>query len=545
MSNPVALTLPPEPLIVIAALQKAGYEAFLVGGSVRDILLRQIDPDGLSHNPYLSDYDITTNAKPEEIQKVFPESFYENTFGTVSLTYDDIWQTYHFPDKYQVELGQELQKLQQPLSPKIIDLQKARKLHVSLAAPEANASDETTATQLAHKTLPNIEITTYRCGEVYGADHRKPTALCWGATLQEDLSRRDFTVNAMAVGFGQQVLDQVVANISSLNPANLPSYTDYDLIDQHQGYADLQNFVIRTVGDPHQRFHEDALRMLRAIRLAVQLNFKLTHNILEAIKSHASLLTHISGERIRDEFLKMLVSNYPKAAIEMLDETGLLSYILPELLPAKGVKQGGHHVSDVWTHSLDALDNCPSLDPIVRLAALIHDIDKPISYKEINGQPTFYNHEVTGARTAVQIAKRLKLSSRDCERIFILVRYHMFHYQAFNSDAAIRRFMRKVGLENIDDILDLREADRLGSGAAQTSWRLEEMKARMVEQLNQPLDLSDLAINGSDLMMALNLSPGPQIGKILHALFELVLEKPELNNKEQLLAQAKLIVKQN
>jgi putative nucleotidyltransferase with HDIG domain len=314
----------------------------------------------------------------------------------------------------------------------------------------------------------------------------------------------------------------------------------YTLHDPHSGEQDLANQLIKTVGDPHRRFQEDALRMLRAIRFSVQLNMRIEAETYHALQTHHELLSHISLERIRDEFLKMLVSNYPKEAIELLDETQLLYYIIPELLDAKGVKQGGHHTTDVWTHSLDALAECPSSDPVVKLAALLHDISKPETFALVNSLPTFYNHEILGSRKAKKIAQRLRLSNFDVDRIFILVRHHMFHYQPEHTDAAIRRFMRKVGLENIDDMLDLREGDRLGSGARKTSWRLEEMKERMIEQLHQPMDVTDLAINGTDLMTELQLVPGPVIGKLLHALFEQVLDNPELNTKERLIEKARL-----
>jgi putative nucleotidyltransferase with HDIG domain len=240
--------------------------------------------------------------------------------------------------------------------------------------------------------------------------------------------------------------------------------------------------------------------------------------------------------------MKMIGSRYPAEAITLLDETGILTHILPELLQTKGVEQAGHHTTDVWTHSLDALRTCPSTDPVVRLATLLHDIAKPQTQQITDTTITFYNHEVIGARVAKKIAERLRLSRRDCDRVFTLVRYHMFYYQPENTDASIRRFMRKVGLENINDILDLREGDRLGSGARHTSWRLEEMKQRMVEQLHQPFSIQDLAIDGHDLMETFSLKPGPQLGKILQQLFEKVLDEPELNTKESLLEVAATLI---
>jgi len=212
---------------------------------------------------------------------------------------------------------------------------------------------------------------------------------------------------------------------------------------------------------------------------------------------------------------------------------------MPELLEGKGVEQGGHHTTDVWTHSLDALRETPAIDPIVRLATLLHDVAKPRTYALRDGDITFYNHEIIGSRMASKIAKRLRLSNKDTQRVFTLVRHHMFHYQPHNTDSAIRRFMRKVGLANVDDILDLREGDRLGSGAKRTSWRLEEMKQRMIEQLNQPMEIKDLKINGNDLMEEFDLKPGRILGEVLNHLFEYVMDDPKLNNKEDLLKLSK------
>jgi len=240
--------------------------------------------------------------------------------------------------------------------------------------------------------------------------------------------------------------------------------------------------------------------------------------------------------------MKTLASPHPAAGIKLMDETGLLDLIIPELKLGKSMNQPGHHTTDVWVHSLDALEACPSPDPIVRLASLLHDVGKPETYQEKDQEITFYNHEVLGSRFASKIAKRLKLSKKDVQRVFTLVRYHMFYYQPEHSDASIRRFIKKVGLENIDDILDLREGDRLGSGAKKTSWRLEEFKERIIEQLNQPMDLSDLAINGQDLISQLKIKPGPIIGQILNQLLEKVLQDPTLNNKEQLLIEAEKLI---
>lgn len=517
----MTITVDTEVLYIIHSLQAAGYEAYIVGGAVRDMLLAVSDK-----SITVTDFDFTTNAKPEAILELFADSFYENTFGTVSITRE------HIREQMDTVLTLALSEHAiENNDDKLIDIESASKIHDSLA-------NEIATQQASEYTVKDLyEITTFRSDGAY-TNHRHPEKISWGTTLREDVDRRDFTINALALSIDQSFCQNILNHKETLEYTQI-SPESYTIIDYHNGTADLHSGLIRTVGNPDKRFTEDALRILRAIRFSVQLNMQIEDATYESIITHAGHLQHISWERIRDEFLKMLASNYPREAIEILDDAGCLSYILPELLEGKGVEQGGHHTTDVWEHALAALANCPSKDPIVRLATLIHDIGKPATCKLINGQPTFYNHEVVGSRMAKTIAKRLKLSKAETERLFILVRYHMFYYQPENTDASIRRFMRKVGLTNIDDILDLREADRLGSGAKKTSWRLEEMKQRMVEQLHQPFEIKDLAINGHDLMNELGIAPGPQLGKILQHLFELVLEDPELNTKEALLKEAK------
>lgn len=523
-SSTTSLSLNWQTIYLYFRFHQAGYQLYLVGGAVRDLLL------GI--DLHRVDLDFTTNARPEQVLELLPESFYENQFGTVMITANDLWK---------LMTGQELEPIieEKNDSPKLIDLARATKVHSSLQASLTMTQSVVTTT----KTLPNIEITTYRTGESYEHSFRRPDSLAWGNSLTEDLQRRDFTINALALELDQtwvrQQLEQYDLSTLRFNRLVRVADTAYQLHDTDQGLSDLQAGVLRAVGDPDQRFQEDALRMLRAVRLSVQLNLPIETGTFQAIRRHSSLLTHISWERIRDELLKMLASEYPAEAIELLDETGLLAHIMPELQDAKGVEQSGHHTTDVWTHSLDALANCPSADPIVRLATLLHDIAKPQTFHRQKNTITFYNHEVIGARTARTIARRLKLSRQDQQRIFTLVRYHMFHYQPHNTDAAIRRFMRQVGLENLDDILDLREGDRLGSGARRTSWRLEEMKDRMIEQLHQPMEVTDLAINGQDLMTEFALQPGPILGEILNYLLERVLDEAELNTRQDLVRLSK------
>jgi tRNA nucleotidyltransferase (CCA-adding enzyme) len=506
------LSIRAEALFIIETLQEAGFEAYLVGGAVRDLLIA--DQAQLDSTQTVKDYDLTTDATPEKIQDLFPESYYENEFGTVAITHQELIK--------QMGTNPSQLTLPTPKSPpqnRVIDLANASKIHSSLGTPAELESEEAEA-----NWLPDFEITTYRSGEVY-ADFRRPDPkkLIWGKSIQEDLKRRDFTFNAMA-----------------LKPKGRG---DYKLIDPFKGSTDLDKRLVKTVGDPVQRFKEDALRMLRAIRFAVQLNMQVEDQTFAAITKHSKLISKISWERISDEFLKIISSQYPAEGVQLLDEVGLLEFILPEILKSKGVEQGGHHTTDVWTHSLDALKECPSPDPIVRLATLLHDVAKPQTFEIKNNSITFYNHEIVGSRMADKIAKRFKLSKKQRSRLFSLVRHHMFYYQPHNSQAAIRRFMRKVGLENIDDILDLREGDRLGSGARKTSWRLEEMKQRMIEQLNQPMEVTDLVINGHDLMKKFDLAPGAWIGEVQNKLLEKVLDEPKLNDKEKLLDLAKKLVK--
>lgn len=540
----VDLTIPYEVTYVMWSMQQHGYEIYLVGGAVRDILIQSLQnlQKSSQKNQYteISDYDFATNATPQQVQDLFPNSFYTNEFGTVGIPYDKIngqlaSSGYHLPDK---NIASRTFEKQSDKQDRVIDLASATKVHSSLV--DQVKQIEETQQKERRQQLPPLEITTYRSEGVY-SDFRRPDEVHWGKSVVEDLERRDFTINAMALQINQAGLDMIFSNKNVEQSLYRFSNDEYELVDEHHGLKDLAQGVICTVRSPDKRFQEDALRMLRAIRFSCQLNFKIEELTFSSIKTHAHLIKKISWERIQTEFLKIIASDSPTLGIKLLDETGLLAYIMPELMAGKGIEQGGHHDTDVWTHSLGALDNCPSPDPIVRLAALLHDIGKPKTYQIRNGDITFYNHEIISSRLADKIAKRLKLSNIDREKLFKLVRYHMFHYQPHDTDAAIRRMIKRVGIEYIDDILDLREGDRLGSGARKTSWRLEELKDRIVEQLNQPFDTTDLAIDGHDLMQELNIKPGPIIGKILNQLLELVLENPELNEKSALLKEAEKI----
>lgn len=451
--------VPSEILEIINKLKSSGFEVYPVGGSARNMIL----------NKPVSDWDLTTNAKPEELLKFSPDAFYNNSFGTVSLP--------------------------------------------------------TTLPETEHKGI--IEITTFRTEHGY-KDRRHPEKVEWGKTIEEDLSRRDFTMNAIAIdvkGDSQQPI--------------------LDIIDPFDGQRDLENKVIRAVGDPNLRFKEDALRMMRAVRFAAQLGFSIEEQTLDAITNDAPLLAEISRERVRDELIKILASDYPYEGIILLKNTNLLQYILPELLEGIGISQerpGRHHKDDVFTHNVLSLKHCPSTDPLVRFATLIHDIGKPrVQATDENSLVIFYNHEIAGAKLAYEIAERLKFSKKDRQKIVTLVRWHMFTVDEKITDAAVRRFIRRIGVENVRDMMDLRVGDRLGGGTQTAeSWRLKLFKKRVEEQLAPaPFSINDLAIDGNDIMKELDIKPGRIIGELLQKLFEEVDEDLEKNNKDYLLTRVK------
>ncbi len=427
--------------------------------------------------------DLTTNATPEEIQEITKEyePYYENDFGTVGMA-----------------VGDEV-----------------------------------------------YEITTYRSEKGY-TDFRHPDEITWGKTLEEDVARREFTISA------------VVMNRD-------------ELIDLVGGMKDFEDGVIRTVGEPEKRFGEDALRMMRAIRLAATLSFRIETATLAAISTKASFLAKISRERVRDELLKIVASNYPADGIRLLISTGLMEFVIPEILVARGVDQTGHHTLDVLDHMLASLEFCPSRDPIVRLATLLHDVGKPKSkrYHCINcgglikedttldgmlvcpkcqtsqsphSSATFYGHEVIGARLVEKIADDLRLSAKEKTKLVTLVRWHMFAYQPEMTDASIRRFIKRVGKENISDMIMLRIGDRRGGGSRATSWRLMEFQKRIGEQLYEPMEINDMVVNGKDVMEILSIKPGPKVGQVLKQLFEEVIEDTGKNTREYLIGQIKKLV---
>jgi len=461
------LTIPITVQKMLGILSKADFEAYIVGGSVRELLLDRP----------VKDWDITTSATPDQIMPLFKGSFYDNNFGTVMIAPQQVIR--------------QLKTKDQP------------------------------------QDFDTFDITTFRLEYGY-ADKRRPDKITWGKTLEEDLKRRDFTINAMAL------------KLQVDKPKSSQSQVEGMVIDPFHGQVDLKDKLIKAVGKADERFSEDALRMMRAIRFASQLGFTIEPKTLKAIESNASLLQHISWERIRDEFLKTISSDYPVDGILTLYSTGLLQYIMPEMIETRQVPQAGRHKLDVWNHSLESLRHCASTNPIVRLATLIHDIGKPLAFRE--GGPrgvTFYGHEVVGARIAGKIADRLKLSNAQKEKLIILVRWHMFVYEPHMTDAAIRRFIKRVGKDNINDMMLLRVGDRKGGGSKATSWRLRELQKRIGEQFYEPMSPRDLKINGHDIMKELKLKPGPKVGQIIDQLFEEVMEDSKLNTKSKLLKRAK------
>lgn len=462
------MQLPQEVKNILDKLSEAGYEAYAVGGCVRDLLLRK-EP---------KDWDITTNAKPEEVQKIFSDSVYENTFGTVGVK-----------------------------------------------------------TGSKNTALAIIEITPYRIEGKY-TDKRHPDSIRFAETLKEDLSRRDFTVNAMAMGIKSETN-------SEFNPSSTKSRrgqeilnSKFFLIDLFDGQDDLKNKVIRTVGNPKERFSEDALRLLRTVRLATDLGFNIEKSTLAAVKESAEWLHLISKERIRDEFVKIVESDSAYEGILLLEETNLMQYIIPELREGIGVGQNLHHTYTVWEHNTRALkyavDKKYSL--VVRLSTLFHDIGKPRTKRGGGKYSTFYGHDVVGARMTAKIMERLKFSKNLSEKVIKLVRYHLFYYNVGEvTESSVRRLLANVGSENIDDLIKVREGDRIGSGRPKAvPYKLRHMKYIIDKVSHDPISLKMLKIDGNELMKGLGISPGPKVGLILNYLLAEVLDDPAKNTKEHL-----------
>lgn len=466
------MIIPNYVLEALEKLKKAGFEAFIVGGCVRDFLMEKTPKD----------WDITTNAKPEEMLLVFPNGKYENNFGTVLV-----------PIRAELLEGQEKGNL--------VDV---------------------------------LEITTYRSEQGY-SDRRHPDEVVFETEIDKDLERRDFTVNALA-------LTPEPENSETNDNRRYVTINEqsYLLIDLFGGEKDIRKKVIRAVGEPSLRFKEDALRMMRAVRFVSQLGFELEPKTERAIVKLAGSIKFISKERIRDELIKILSSDRPSEGIRLLHDCKLLQYILPELEEGVGMAQSRHHIFQVYEHNILTLKNCPSTKWQVRLAALLHDVAKPRTRRIIDGIATFYNHEYIGAKMTQKIMDRLKFSAEDSKTVVNLVKNHMFYYQVDEVTAAsVRRLIVKVGRDNLQDLIHLRMADRVGSGTPKAlPYKLQHLQYMMEKVQNDPVSVKMLKISGDDLQSDLHMTPSPKMGAVLDVLLSEVLEDPERNTKEYLLARA-------
>lgn len=438
------MEIPKEVQWAVQELEKNGFEAFVVGGCVRD-LLRGVDPQ---------DWDVATSAKPEEIQKIFPKNFYENKFFTVTI--------------------------------------------------QTKSSDP---------ILKEIEITTYRSDVLY-TDRRHPAEVRYAKTIEEDLSRRDFAVNALALKLSGEV------------------------IDPFSGQKDIKAKCIRAVGVASERFQEDALRMMRAVRFFSTLGFAIEKETREAIQANAVLLKEVSKERIRDELIKIINSDRAMEGIEELRETKLLPFILPELEEGYGVGQNKHHIYTVWEHNLLALKYAAgqkwNFD--VRIASLLHDIAKPRVKQGEGKDSTFYNHEMAGGKMAEKILERLRFPQKQIEKISKLVRNHLFYYNVGEvTDSSVRRLIVKVGPEYVEELLRVRMADRIGSGVPKAEpYKLRHLRYAIEKVSQDPISAKMLKVGGNEIMKILGAEPGPRIGWILNILLGEVLENPKKNDREAL-----------
>ncbi|HVY36008.1 MAG TPA: HD domain-containing protein [Candidatus Paceibacterota bacterium] len=446
---------------VTKRLQDAGFEAWLVGGCVRDLIMERVPKD----------WDIATNARPEQVQEVFKDlrTVYENTFGTVTV-------------------------LNRPVS-------------------HENVSGE---------TFEETQVTTYRSEGKY-TDFRHPDEVSYETNIEKDLERRDFTMNAIAYDPVKDAIKDIFG-----------------------GLKDIKDKVIQSVLNPADRFKEDALRMMRAVRFSTQLGFAISHETLGAIMDNKELLNEISKERIRDEFIKIIDSKNPGIGLGLMQKTGLLEYVIPELLEGVGCEQKGAHIYDVFEHIVHALQHAAdkgySLE--VRLSALFHDIGKPKTrrYDRSKDKYTFFGHEVVGAKMAKSILERLKFSRETVTRVTTLVRNHMFFSDTEKITlSAVRRIIRNVGPEHIWELMEVRECDRVGMKKKEAPYRLRKYHAMIEEALRDPISVGQLAIDGAYLIGELHMKPGPRMGWILHALLEEVLNDPTKNTAEHLSELAKTL----
>ncbi len=656
---------------ILKSLEKADFEAYIVGGCVRDLIMGK-EP---------KDWDVTTNAKPEEVLKVFPDGKYENNFGTVIVPqkylvdlpiissdikigketkekaieiakkylskikcqahrikhsenvvrnvlliakeYKKINQDvmeiaayFHDTGRSKYEDGKHIDEsvdiLKKELSSILskadlakliaiiqhqhsqpsdsleqlilkeadmidgIDVERVEivkkiklkihfdwikndfasgKMYKNFITPKGKElfSEAVAKFNQVHSDIAilpsvginnqNIEITTFRIESKY-SDKRHPDEVKFAKTLEEDLSRRDFTINAMAIGRETQNVERGTKDIKKITAIRDTGYAIYDLFG---GQEDLKKKIIRAVGKAEERFDEDALRMMRAIRFASTLNFSVEEKTLEAIKKNAKNLKFISEERIKDELVKIILSDRPSEGIDMLHQADLLNYIIPELERGVGMKQNLHHIYTIYQHSILSLKFCPSRKLEVRLAALFHDIAKPQTKRGEGPDATFYNHDHVGARVAEKILRRLKFSNDVVEKVRLLIDNHMFYYNPDEvGESSVRRLVQKAGLQNMKDLIDLRISDRLGSGVPKAKpYKLRHLEYLIEKVSSDAVSVKMLKINGNDLMKELGMKPGPKIGAILDVMLSEVIEDASKNEKEYLLSRAKELDKED
>ncbi len=454
-------TIPEAVAKIAKTLEEQGFEAYLIGGCTRDMLIGKKPKD----------WDITTSATPEKILSIFPKTFYENEYGTVGVVNEE-------------------------------------------------SEDETTKT---------VEVTPYRLESKY-SNQRHPDSVSFSNNIEDDLKRRDFTINAIAVKLAEH-----------------KGHSRYKghIVDLYKGQDDIRMRIIRAVGDPDERFKEDALRIMRAIRLSTELDFSIEKETSEAIKRNAKHLSGVSRERVRDEFARILMSDQPMNGIILLKEYGLLTIFLPELTETIGIKQNKAHAYDVWEHLLRTLQHAAkngwSLE--VRLAALFHDIGKVPARKwsEEKKDWTFHGHDVMGSKMTAKILSKLMFPVKTIEKVVTLVRWHMFFSDTDQITlSSVRRLLRNVGKENIWDLMNVRVCDRIGTGRPKEHpYRLRKYKSMVEEVMHDPITVSMLKINGAKVMEIAKIEPGPKVGHILHVLLEDVMENPALNTAEKLESRVK------
>ena len=453
--------VPEDVLTVLRGLRAAGKQAYLAGGAVRDLVRRA---ERLYAGDPPQDFDVATDALPEQVQKIFPRT-----------------------------------------------------------APTGIAHGTVTVLSGAHK----VEVTTFR-GEGPYVDGRRPSSVTFLGDIDGDLARRDFTINAMA-------WDPI----------------DGSLRDPFGGVADLRKHLLRAVGDPLERFREDGLRPLRAVRFASTLRLALDLRTRRAIPQALDVFAKVAAERVRDELLKLLLrGDPPSRGLRLLYSTGLLRLIIPELIESVSFVQNRYHAYDVWRHTLRCVD-FSDRDLVVRLAALLHDVAKPRCAQPKEGAPgehTFYDHEKVGAAMTEEILARLKLPGREIDRVALLVREHNWHYVPQWNDATVRRVLARIGAGELPALWSLRRADlrargRLVDEGLANQAQAEARFQREVDRASA-LKISDLAIGGADVMRELRLPPGPLVGKVLTRLLDMVIDEPELNTAETLIRLSAEVLRQ-